>query len=281
MKIFTLFIALLFSLNLLIAQSEMSICHTPATESFAMFASNQKFNSEHPVPEPYVHRSKIGKMIKIKTSDGKTANAYLLESQVDSDDYLFVIHEWWGLNGHIKKIAEKYYSDLGTVNVLALDLYDGRIAETREKASEYMGQVDDKRARAIIQGAIDYAGNSSEIATIGWCFGGGWALQAAMMAGSEAQGAVIYYGMPEKDVEKIKEKVNFPVLGIFARKDEWITPEIVENFQKDMEEAQKELNVHFYEATHAFANPSNPNHDKEATEDAYQKSMAFLKRVLD
>ena len=59
MKNFTLFIALLFSVNLLIAQSEISICHTPATESFAMFASNQKFNSEHPVPEPYVHRSKI------------------------------------------------------------------------------------------------------------------------------------------------------------------------------------------------------------------------------
>ncbi|UII33703.1 dienelactone hydrolase family protein [Fulvivirga ulvae] len=281
MKNFILSIALLFSADLLIAQSDITMCHTPATESFAMFASNMEFNAEHPEPEPYTHHSEIGKMIKINTPDGKTANAYLLEAQVDSDDYLFVIHEWWGLNGHIKKMAEKYYSDLGTVNVLALDLYDGKIAETREKASEYMGQVDDKRARAIIKGALDHAGNSSEIATIGWCFGGGWALQAAMMAGGEAQGAVMYYGMPEKDVDKIKAKINFPVLGIFAKKDEWITPEVVSKFQKDMKEAQKELNVHFYEATHAFANPSNPNHDEEATEDAYRKSLAFLKRVLD
>lgn len=281
MKNFTVLIALILSASFLNAQDDITICHTPATESFAMFASNKNFNNNHPEPMPYTHRSEIGKMIKIKTPDGKTANAYLLESQVDSDDYLFVIHEWWGLNGHIKKMAEKFYSDLGTVNVLALDLYDGKIADTREKASEYMEKVDDKRARSIIKGALDYAGNSSEVATIGWCFGGSWALQAAMMAGDEAQGAVMYYGMPEKDINEIKEKVNFPVLGIFAKKDEWITPEVVSKFQKDMQEAQKELNVHFYEATHAFANPSNPNHDKDATEDAYKKSLAFLKRVLD
>lgn len=281
MKPLPILLILLFSASILSAQDGITTCLTPATQSFNTFASNEKFNNDHPEPLPYVHRSEIGKMIKFKTSDGKTANAYLLESQVDSDDYLLVIHEWWGLNDHIKKISEKYYSELGTVNVLAIDLYDGKIADTREKASEYMGKVDDKRARAIIKGALDYAGNSSEIATIGWCFGGGWALQAAMMAGSEAQGAVIYYGMPEKDIERIKEKINFPVLGIFGTKDDWITPEVVSNFEKNMKEAQKELNVHFYEATHAFANPSNPDHDKEATQDAYEKSLAFIKRVLD
>ncbi|MBL6446295.1 dienelactone hydrolase family protein [Fulvivirga sp. 29W222] len=281
MKDYAFFIALLFFTNFLFAQSDITICHTSPTQAFAMFASDQKFNGEHAEPEPYLHYSKDGKMIKIKTADGKTANAYLLEAQEDSDDYLFVIHEWWGLNGHIKKMAEKYYRELGNVNVLALDLYDSKVAETREKASEYMGQADEKRVRAIIQGALDYAGNGSKIAAIGWCFGGGWALQAAMMAGNEARGAVIYYGMPEKDLNKIKEKINFPVLGVFARNDNWITPEVVSKFQKDMQTANKELKIHFYEATHAFANPSNPNHDMKAAEDAYQKSLAFLKEVLD
>ena len=281
MKSLLSFLLLLFTVSIGHSQDGITVCHTPATESFALFASNKNFNSDHAEPRPYTHRSEIGKMITYETPDGKKANAYVLESQVDSDNYLFVIHEWWGLNGHIKKMAEKLYSDLGTVNVIALDLYDGKVADTREMASKYMQEVDDKRARDIIKGALDYAGNSSEVATIGWCFGGGWALQAAMIAGDQAQGAIMYYGMPEKDVEKIKEKVNFPVLGIFAKQDEWITPEVVNSFEVNMEEAQKELNVHFYDAGHAFANPSNPDYHKEAAEDAYNKSLAFIQRRLD
>lgn len=281
MKYFILFFLAISFVTPAAAQEGITVCHTPATESFSMLGADPDFNSSHREPLPYVHQSEIGRMITFEVADGKKANAYFLEAQVDSDDYLFVIHEWWGLNDHIKKMAEKFYSDLGTVNVLAIDLYDGKVADTREKASEYMQQVNDKRARAIIDAALDFAGNSSEIATVGWCFGGGWALQAAMLAGDEAQGAVMYYGMPEKDIETIKEKVNFPVLGIFAKKDEWITPEMVEGFQKNMREASKELVVHFYEADHAFANPSNPDYDEDATKDAYDKSLAFLKRVLD
>lgn len=272
---------LLYNYSTVDAQDDITICSTSATESFALLASGSDFMAEHSEPLPYIHQSDIGRMITFETPDGKKANAYFLESQVDSDDYLLVIHEWWGLNDHIKKMAEKLYSDLGTVNVLALDLYDGKVASSREDASKYVQQLDDQRAVAIINGAIDFAGNSSEIATIGWCFGGSWALQAAMLAGSEAKGAVMYYGMPEKDINKIKNKINFPVLGIFAKKDKRITPEVVGNFKENMQEASKELFVHFYEADHAFANPSNPDYDEKAAKDAYDKSLIFLKRVLD
>lgn len=266
------------------AQDNITICHTPATESFAVFASNKDFNADHPEPLPYVHQSKVGKMIKYSTT-GADANAYMLEAKVQSDSYVYVIHEWWGLNDYIKKEAEKLYDDFGgVVNVIALDLYDGKVATTREQASEYMSAVKSDRAEAIINGALDMASTGSEIATIGWCFGGGWSLQTALMAsdrfGAALKACVMYYGMPEKSVDRLKD-LEGPVLGIFAKQDEWITPQVVDNFKVNMAEADKKLIVKMYDAKHAFANPSNPQYNKEAAKDAYDMAFDFMQQYID
>jgi carboxymethylenebutenolidase len=259
------------------AQDNITICHTPATESFAVFASNKDFNKEHALPMAYVHTSETGKMISFRTPDGKSGNAFFIPEK-ESDSYVFVIHEWWGLNDHIKKEADKIHTDLG-VNVIALDLYDGKVATTREQAGEYMGAVNTDRAKAIINGAIEFAGNNASIGTIGWCFGGGWSLQTALLAGDKAVACVIYYGMPEKDINVLKT-LNAPVLGIFAKKDEWITPEVADNFKKNMVEAGKEVEIKMYDAVHAFANPSNPEHDKEASAEAYTLALALFEKTL-
>ncbi len=257
----------------------ITLCHTPATESFAVFAANENFNAAHDTPLPYVHRSEVGKMLTFKGSDGKEAKAYVLMAKEDTDNYLFVIHEWWGLNEHIKKEAEKLYHDMGNVNVMALDLYDGKVADKREEAAKYMQSVKTERATAIIEGALNHIGDKARVGTIGWCFGGGWSLQSALIAGEQAVACVIYYGMPEKDVERLKT-LSCDVLGIFASKEKWITPEVVGNFAKDMKKAEKDLVVKSYDAEHAFANPSNPQYDKEATKDAYGHTMEFLKKRL-
>jgi carboxymethylenebutenolidase len=70
------------------------------------------------------------------------------------------------------------------------------------------------------------------------------------------------------------------VLGIFGSQDKWINPDVVKTFEENMSTANKSLSVEMYEADHAFANPSNPQFDKEATSDAYAKTLAFLKKWL-
>ena len=78
------------------AQDEIALCHTPAVEKFALFASNKSFNTEHPNPRVYVHQSKAGgTMIKFKCPDGTEANAYLLKAKVATDNWIFVFQEWW------------------------------------------------------------------------------------------------------------------------------------------------------------------------------------------
>ena len=258
---------------------EITVCHAPATEEFAAFASNPDFINEHADPLPNHFVSEEGESITFDTPDGKKGNAFFLKSEKKSKNYLFVIHEWYGLNNHIKETAEKYYNDLDNVNVIALDLYDGKVADNSKDASKYMQAVKTERAESIIKGAVQFAGKNANIYTIGWCFGGGWSLQATLLAGSQAQGCIMFYGSPEKDVDKLKT-LNTDVLGIWAAQERWINPKVVAEFEANMKKAGKSLDSNSYQAGHGFANPSNPVYDAEASADAYAKALGFLNERL-
>ncbi|ULQ58077.1 dienelactone hydrolase family protein [Flavihumibacter rivuli] len=276
-RFFSFFAALLFS-GTAFAQTELSCCAASSTQAFAQNAGNANFRMSHDEPLPFHYESESGKDISFATSDGKTGHGWEVKAAKPTDYYLFVIHEWWGLNDYIKQEAEKMGRDLG-INVIAIDLYDNKVATTREEAAKAMQAVSTERATAIIQGAFTYAGKKAKVFTVGWCFGGGWSLQTAMIGGKQTAGAIMYYGQPEKDVEKLKT-INFDVLGFFANQDQWPSPKVVDEFAENMQKAGKKLLLNRYEATHAFANPSNPNFNKEATEDAYKKLLAFVRERM-
>ncbi|SHI87631.1 carboxymethylenebutenolidase [Hymenobacter daecheongensis DSM 21074] len=282
-KLWTLCAALLSVATMASAQTKLSCCAKPATtanatEAFAMLATNEDFSGGHDAPLPYAYEGQ-GQMIEFKTTDGQTGKAFEIKSNVRSDKYLFIIHEWWGLNDYIKKEAATYAKELKGVNIIALDLYDGQVATTADEAGKYMQAVKTERAEAIIKGALLHAGPNAKVASIGWCFGGGWSLQTALLAGPKAAGCVMYYGMPEKSVAKLKT-LNTDVLGIFASQDKWISPEVAAQFQKDMAAAKKKVTIKSFDADHAFANPSNPKYSKEFSAQAHALALDYLRKSL-
>jgi carboxymethylenebutenolidase len=218
----------------------------------------------------------LGKMMSFDAADGKQANAYFIAAKKKSNKYLIVIQEWWGLNENIKMEADKYYTDLGDVNVIAVDMYDGKVAATPDSAMKLMRGADMGRMTAIMQGAIKYAGSKASIYSVGWCFGGMWSLQTAILAGPQAKGSVMYYGRPESNMEKLKS-IQCDIIGFFGNLDQSPSPTMVNDFEKNMKEAGKNLSVNRYQAGHGFANPSNPSYNAAAKEDAYAKAIAFLK----
>lgn len=273
-------VALLFILSVALIsgnnKEKQPCCNPTATEEFARLGQDMAFVSLHDAPEPFMFKSITGEMTSIKTPDSVDAHIYEVKPAQQTNNYIFVFHEWWGLNDYMKQEAERLQREVGAVNVIAIDLYDTKIAVTPDSAQKYVGEVQEERARAIILGAIAYAGKKANIATLGWCFGGGWSMQTAMMLGKQAVGCVMYYGMPEKDPEKLKA-LNCDVLGIFGSRDKFITTEIVAEFQKNMKSAKKKIETKMYDADHAFANPSNPHHDKALSADANVAVIAFLK----
>lgn len=278
MKKINLLFALVLMAFFATAQSSITVCHTSATEKFAMFASNKNFNSEHSTPGSYIHISEEGgKMIKITCPDGTDANGYLIMAKKKTNNWIFVFQEWWGLNDYIKRESEKLYKDLGDVNVLALDMYDGKVATDRESAGKYMQEFKQDRGNNIVKGALSYVGKDAKIATIGWCFGGGQSMQAALTAGTQTVACVIYYGMPEENVDRLKT-LNSDVIMMWPTKDKYINKDVVDKFEANMKTAGKKLTVKPYDADHAFANPSNAmGYNEAASKDAYKNALEFLK----
>jgi carboxymethylenebutenolidase len=216
-------------------------------------------------------------MIKFNTPGGADANGYLLKAKKPTNNWILVFQEWWGLNDNIKRESENLFNQLGNVNVLALDMYDGKVATTMEEAGKTMQQFKETRGNEIVKGALVYIGPEASVGTIGWCFGGGWSLLAALQGGKQTVACVMYYGMPLDDAEMLK-KLNSDVLNIWPMQDRRINKQVMDKFAANMQTAGKKLTIKEYDADHAFANPSNTNGYKEAfAKDAWKNTIEYFK----
>ncbi len=261
------------------AQSTHSCCSSSsATKTFASLGNDARFLNAHdaPLPSNYVA---MGRMITFPTPDSKGGRAYYVPAKKQTTNYILIFHEWWGLNDWIRKQADMYADSISNANIIAVDLYDGKVAGTSDSATRIMQAMDETRARNIIKGALNYMGRDANIVTVGWCFGGGWSMQGALMAGGNEKGCVMYYGMPEADLSKLKS-LNSDVVFIFAKKDQWINDKVKKDFVENMKAAGKKITVYEYDADHAFANPSNPSHNKTAAVDAQKVTLAYFRKVF-
>jgi carboxymethylenebutenolidase len=224
-----------------------------------------------------------GEEVNYATVNGTDITGYMArpEDAVEVESGIIVIHEWWGLNDNIRMMTDKLAGE--GYAALAVDLYNGNVAETPDRARLYMGSVDKEEALENLGQAYTYltdAQDVSSVGTIGWCFGGGWSLQAALSQPEEIDATVIYYGQLVTDASELEE-LQMPILGIFGAEDEGIPPEKVKQFEKALNEAGVQNEIHIYEeADHAFANPSGTRYNPEAAEDAWQKTVEFLEENL-
>src|SRR3984885_8887477 len=185
---------------------------------------------------------------------------------------ILVIHEYWGLNDWVKEQASKL-SDLGYV-ALAIDLYRGKVATTPDLAHELMRGVPDDRAARDLRSAVDFLKsqpevNKERIGSIGWCMGGGYALDVALQEPG-LTATVINYGHLADDPDDLK-KINASVLGIFGGQDGGIPVDDVKKFEAGLKAQGKNVEIHVYpDAGHGFQNPVNASYRKEDTADAWK-----------
>lgn len=258
------------------ANVPLAMCHTDPNDGMAQFAMDPAFWALHPAPLPLEY-DEMGEMVRFMTPDGTEASGYLVKAKKKSKKWLFVYQEWWGLNEYIKRQSDTFYKDLGgDVNVLALDMYDGKSTTDPQEAGKIMQGVKEERLQNIVKGGMKLAGKKAKIANVGWCFGGSWSLKSALICGKQAVGTVIYYGMPVREVEKLKT-LNCDALGIFAT-EERISKTIIEEFAANMKTAGKKLEYKIFDGVHGFANPSNPKYDKAGSEEAYTMAIGYLRK---
>jgi carboxymethylenebutenolidase len=196
---------------------------------------------------------------------------------------VIMIHEWWGLNDNIRAMAERLAAE-GYI-VLAVDLFGGESATDPGAARELMLRAVENRDSLTSNIEQAYAfvtqtAGAPRVASLGWCFGGGWSLNTALLFPADLDAAVIYYGQVTDDAERLSP-LEVPILGLFGSEDRGIKVESVRRFEEALEQLGKDYEVHIYEgAGHAFANPSGNNFNAAYAEDAWIRTLGFLRTHL-
>jgi carboxymethylenebutenolidase len=238
-------------------------------------------NEASPAADLAPQRAVVSETLPYAEVDEQLVRGYFAipADMVDPLPAIIVIHEWWGLNDGVRAMSDRLAGE-GYI-VLAIDLYGGKTAETPAESRDLMLNVVENRefAESNIRQAYDWlktTAGAPRIASLGWCFGGGWSLNTALLFPNELDAAVIYYGQVIED-EAVLEPLNVPILGLFAAEDRGIKVESVNAFAAAMEKLGKNFEIEIFpDVGHAFANPTGNNYNEAAAEAAWTRALSFL-----
>jgi carboxymethylenebutenolidase len=224
----------------------------------------------------------MGERVTFK-ANGRMTPGYLATPASGSGPGVIVIQEWWGLVPHIEDVTDRFAKE--GFFALAPDLYHGEKASSPDQAGKMMMAMKIDEAAKDLAGAIEYllsqkGVTGSKVGTVGFCMGGALSLFAASQNKGVGACVVFYGGHPS--VKPDLEKLQAPVLGIWAGKDGFVTPQVVEELDRALTKLGKRHEFHSYpNAQHAFFNDTRPEvHDAAASSDAWRKTVGFLKREL-
>jgi carboxymethylenebutenolidase len=212
-------------------------------------------------------------------SNGATTAGYLATPAGGKGPGVLVIQEWWGLVGHIKSVCDRFAKEGFTA--LAPDMYHGQTANEPDGAGKLFMALNIGQAEKDLRGAAQYLlrhSSSAKLGVVGFCMGGQLALFAATL--NPAIGACVnFYGV-HPNVKPDYAKLNGPVLGLFAGKDQFVTPQVARDVDAAIKKAGKQSEIHIYpNADHAFFNDERPDvYDKAAAQDAWRRTLDFFRQ---
>lgn len=221
----------------------------------------------------------MGEMVEF-AANGGTASGYLAKPASGTGPGIVVIQEWWGLNDHIKDVADRYARE-GFV-ALAPDLYHGVVVDEPNEAQKLLMGLDIPQAEKDLRGAVNYLREltGKPVGTVGFCMGGALSLFAACTNGENVGACVDYYG-GHPGVQFDFDGLKAPVLAFWAEHDDFVNPNIPK-WEAELKRRNARYTFHTYPGTqHAFFNDTNPGaYNKEAAEDSFRRAVAFFREHL-
>jgi carboxymethylenebutenolidase len=197
---------------------------------------------------------------------------------------MVLIQEWWGIEPHIRDLAQKLAA-VGFV-VAVPDLFHGKIATEPDDAQKMVmmirGNVD-RAAREII-GALETVKampnvEPKKLGLMGFCVGG--FMTYVIASRYPDLGAVVpFYGAGYDPTPEEVAKVNAPVLAIYGSRDHGTPKEQIQKIERMYKEAGKDFTVKVYDAGHAFINPAHGMGNEKAAAEAWPVAVNFMKEKL-
>jgi carboxymethylenebutenolidase len=196
---------------------------------------------------------------------------------------VIVVQEWWGLDDHIKDVAQRFARE-GFV-ALAPDLYHGQVTKEPDEAQKLMMSLNMGQATRELVKAAEYLASRPEvggrgIGAIGFCMGGGLALTLACES-PQIKATASFYGMNPSPIDKVQD-VAGPVFSVYAGNDNFAGESVRRQLEEAMKTASVQHEVRVYPGTqHAFFNDTRAEvYNREASEDTWQRALALFKENL-
>ncbi len=220
-----------------------------------------------------------GTIVEFAANGGKTTG-YLTKPESGEGPGVIVLQEWWGLVGHIKNVADRFAA-AGYV-ALAPDLYHGEVTKSPDEAGKLMMALNIEQTEKDLSGAVDYlAGNArgDKIGIVGFCMGGQLALFAASK-NARIGACVDFYGI-HPNVKPDYSQLKAPVLGLFAEKDGFVNPDVVNALEQTLDNAGVGTDFHIYpDVDHAFFNDEREVYNLAAATDAWNRIQDFFRKHI-
>ena len=216
--------------------------------------------------------------VNLQTSHGATT-AHVARPDSDTTAAVILIHEWWGINDHIRDLAGRYASE-GFL-CLAPDLFRGKVAKNPDEAAKLMQGLPIEDGVETIRETISQAKqtlNVQKLAITGYCMGGTFALRAACEISEFAAAAPFYGDIPE---EAVLKNLKVPTLFIAGKLDAWINPAKVAQLTEAARKYDLPVEAVSYDADHAFFNDTRPAvYNAEAAADAWRRVLELFRKQL-
>lgn len=192
---------------------------------------------------------------------------------------VILIHEWWGINDHVRDLAGRYARE-GFLCV-APDLFRGQTASNADEAQKLMQALEMDDGLNTINHALEETTTRygvRKIGITGYCMGGTFALRAACEVDALGAAAPFYGDIPD---EATLSRLKVPTLFIAGARDNWITPEKVEQLKEAARKYDLPVEAVSYDADHAFFNDTRPEvYNPEAAADAWQRVLKLFRERL-
>ena len=221
-----------------------------------------------------------GKMVDFQ-SNGGTTRGYLATPAAGKGPGVLVIQEWWGLVPHIKNVCDRFAAE--GFSALAPDMYHGKTANEPDGAGKLFMALNIEQAEKDLRGAaasLAQHSSTAKLGAVGFCMGGQLALFAATV--NPTVGATVnFYGI-HPNVKPDYSKLSGPVLGLFAEKDTFVTPQTARDVDAAIKKTGKSSEIHIYpNVDHAFFNDENTAaYNKASADDAWRRTLAFFRQHL-
>jgi carboxymethylenebutenolidase len=224
---------------------------------------------------------RMSEYVKLRAADGHDLSAYVALPANQPAAALVIVQEIFGVNAHIRSVADGYAKDgfLAVAPALfdriqhGVELgYEGADMQTARSLASKLKAEDAVRD---VQAAMEYAANTTgkNVGVVGYCFGGSIAWLAATRLHPKV--AVGYYGGQIGNYAT--ENPSVPVMLHFGRQDAHIPAEVVERVHL----AHPEVEIYWYDAGHGFNCDARASYNPAAAREARGRSLAFLKKNLE